>query len=93
MSVSLSISNTHPDVSDFEGNFKFGSGELFQDTDILLYYESKFLVDTTFNAVYSMSSHANNSTSCSDSISHVFYSIQNGVIGIETANGHCWRLK
>jgi hypothetical protein len=92
VTLNLSISS-HPEINYFEGSCKFDNGNLYQYGDALLYYDSLTLVGRKFYFVYGLSSHSYNTGNTYDSITDVFYTIEQGIVGLKTSKKHTWRLK
>ncbi len=93
--IEIHTTNSYPGINYFSGSCKFESGTLYEDACPLQYYDSLNIIDTVFQSAYTLtvSSGVTNPENKPDSILLVFYSIQDGIIGMQTAKGHRWRLK
>ncbi len=89
--INLSI-KSHPEICYFMSTYDFDNGNLYQYVDELSYNDSINLVNHKFYSVYKLTSHALDIGSSTDSISNLFYSVNQGLIGLRTKKGHTWRL-
>ncbi len=84
---------SHPEINSFEcTSCEFDNGNLYQFSDPLFYNDSITLVNHKFYYVYRLTSTNFDAGSSTENIQFLYYSVNQGLVGLRTTTGHIWRL-
>jgi hypothetical protein len=94
--ISIDIgANTHPEINNFHGAWKFEQGILYlypgSTNTGIAFHDSLTFVNHKFYFVYDLSRIIDIGDT-SNSISNIYYTIDQGIIGLKTTKGHKWCL-
>jgi hypothetical protein len=79
-------------INPFTGKWGFDAGKLFAlsgtNSSPISYYDTLTIINKTFYSVYGLSQILNSSDSLYNTISTVYYSVQQGFVGVQTSQGY-----
>jgi hypothetical protein len=78
-------------INPFTGKWRFDAGKLYAlpgtNNSPISYYDTLTIINKTFYSVYGLSQILNSTDSIYNTISTVYYSVQQGFVGVQTSQG------